>query len=353
MGRIYWFGMADLPGRLTLKLALLVSMCLGSSPVGAADDEFRIPVPPRLQWEANHGYCGEVAMISAGLYYGQYLSQYDARICAIGRTPQNRGELLLGVNARRAATRMALSFEEWNTRNEPTPDPGAFLDWVRGHLQQGHPVIIGVFNNEYLLYGIKNPNAGDPDYDHIVPVIGVKSDTSAKTASGSDTIIFSDNGLYGNAQNRPYIFEYRFDQFSGDRMQANASGRPVYMLPDDGPNYGIAVLGVADTDGETLPVRITTDRNFENPAIAEGSNLRPPPMPLTLKITVSNLTPNVDYRLYRYDRLAAVPTSRFNAHASRAVEVIPLRSSGDTFSLTRSIQSDDQVAFRCVRASAP
>jgi hypothetical protein len=28
------------------------------------------PIPPRTQWKANWGYCGEVSFISAGLYYG-------------------------------------------------------------------------------------------------------------------------------------------------------------------------------------------------------------------------------------------------------------------------------------------
>ena len=39
-------------------------------------------IPPRLQWNSNDVYCGEVSMISAGLYYGQYLSQYDVRAIA-------------------------------------------------------------------------------------------------------------------------------------------------------------------------------------------------------------------------------------------------------------------------------
>lgn len=36
-------------------------------------------IPPRLQWAANNGYCGEVSFANAGLYYGQYLSQFDIR----------------------------------------------------------------------------------------------------------------------------------------------------------------------------------------------------------------------------------------------------------------------------------
>ena len=45
-------------------------------------DQKYLPIPPRRQWEGNGGYCGETVMISAGLYYGQYVSQYDARAFA-------------------------------------------------------------------------------------------------------------------------------------------------------------------------------------------------------------------------------------------------------------------------------
>lgn len=300
------------------------------------------PIPPRLQWEANGGYCGEVSLISAGLYYGQYLSQYDARACAIGKVPQNRGELLLGVNDQRAAARMALHCEEWNAGGNS--DPRAFLKWVKHHVMQGHPVIIGVFTNEYLFYGIKNPNAGDPEYDHIVPVIGMRS----------GEVIFSDNGLFGSVRKRPYIFEYPIGQFVGSRNQANAPDGAIYTLPDDGADYGIAILGVADVNGDTLPVRVDTNRNFEQPSILDGSSRRPAPMPLTLRVTVSGLDPGGDYLVYRYDRLTSIPKERFNARASKAVEIIPVRiTSGSSITFTRSILSSDQVAFRCVRATAP
>jgi len=38
-----------------------------------------LDLPTQVQWPANFGYCGEISFIVAGLYYGQYLSQYDAR----------------------------------------------------------------------------------------------------------------------------------------------------------------------------------------------------------------------------------------------------------------------------------
>ncbi len=30
-------------------------------------------------WGVNFGYCGETSFITSGMYYGQYLSQYDVR----------------------------------------------------------------------------------------------------------------------------------------------------------------------------------------------------------------------------------------------------------------------------------
>ena len=36
--------------------------------------EWKLDIPPRFQWNANNGYCGETAFISVGLYYGQYCS---------------------------------------------------------------------------------------------------------------------------------------------------------------------------------------------------------------------------------------------------------------------------------------
>lgn len=320
-------------------------LCLTAAallPARAADAAHRNALPPRLQWEANGGYCGEVSLISAGLYYGQYLSQFDARVCAIGNRPQTSGELLLGLNARRAAAKMHLQSAAWPGGAQD--GPASFLRWVRRQVLRGRPVAIGVFNNEFLLYGKTNPQAGDPQYDHIVPVSRV---------SGR-RLTFSDNGLWGRPGHHPYFFTYPFAAFPAGRALANAPAGPLYSLPATGGNFGLAITGVADRDGDTLPVRVETDRNFESPALRHGSNRRPAPRPLVLKIIVSGLTPGIDYKLYRYDRLDAIPDSRFNARAASAAQSRDLRlASGTRCVLTQKILSDEVAAYRCVEASAP
>jgi len=47
---------------------LIASAILICTHVIAVD--WKLDIPPRYQWNANNGYCGEVAFISVGLYYG-------------------------------------------------------------------------------------------------------------------------------------------------------------------------------------------------------------------------------------------------------------------------------------------
>ncbi len=312
------------------------------------------PIPPRLQWNHNSGYCGEVCLISAGLYYGQYISQYEARSVATKNTPQESGQLLLGINDQYAAAQLHLNAVCWDSEEEQST--GQFLGWVKQNVVSGHPVAIGVMMNEYRFYGNPDPNAGDAVYDHIVSVTGIGSSYPLCNANyhSGDTIYFSDNGLWGSSSDPHYYFRYQFNAFQADRERANAENGPIYSLLDCGCNFGIAITGVMDLEGDTLPVRLETNCNYEQPEIADGSNTRPPAMPLVLTITASELEPGVRYNLYRYNTLESVPDSAFNAHASDAFESWEVEiSSGSTYVMTQEISSDEIAVYRLVPADAP
>lgn len=335
--------------RFFLFLLFLPALCLANT--------FQNNLPPRLEWNGNFGYCGETSLISAGLYYGQYVSQYKVRAIASKNTPQyfKKSQLLLGVNDHYAASQMHLNSTEWNTDSEKnTPQ---FLAWVKKNVLLGYPVAIGVYTNEYLFYGIKNPYDGDADYDHIVLVTGISSNHSFSNSNyyGNDKIIFSDHGLWDDDCSKPpYIFQYSFNGFQANRKQANAKNGTIYSLANNGSNYGLAVTGVMDKNGDTLPVRIDTNVNYEKPAIVNGSSIPPDPMLLQLNVTVSNLEPHVQYQLYRYDNFADVPDSNFNAKASQAAQSWHIQiTSGNTFVMTQEIMSDEIAVYRCVKSSAP
>ena len=314
-------------------------------------------LPPRIQWNANYGYCGETAFVSAGLYYGQYISQYDARAIASKNTRQSleSSQLLLGVNDVAAAKAMHLNATAFNTAKQPTSR--AFLTWVKSNVVAGSPVVIGVFANQSRFYGTANLNAGDTEYDHIVTVTGI---TSTRSLTGptiyyaDDVLTFNDGGLWTGTNGQPQnSFSYPFGTFATTRQRANSRTGAVYSLKS-GANYGIAITGIIDLNRDTVPVRLTTSVNAETPTMVDGSNTRPAPKPVTLTITVSSLKPGTTYNLYRYSSMANVPDSTFNANAAKAAQkwtiTIP---SGSTYTMTQTINSNEIAVYRAVPAGAP
>lgn len=349
-------------GVATLVHAIVLSGVATAARRDAAKNTYSVsnPIPPRLQWNENYGYCGEVSFISAGLYYGQYLSQYDARAIASSGTPQYKAssQLLVGVNQNDtyAASQMHFTYAVWKSPSGSTAS--SFLQWVKSEVIQGYPVAIGVYTNEYLFYGKTNPNAGDPDYDHIVDVTGITSAhplTLPATYLPTDALTFNDNGLWtGTPSGVPqYTFSYSFGSFQATRQQANAQTGAVYSLADAVRDRGIALTGIVDRDHETVPVRVATSVNYEKPHIGHHSNTRPQPMPLTLTVTVSGLHAGAVYNLYRYNSMGSVPNTAFNAHKSAASQSWTFTATGATHTLTQPIQSNDEVIYRAVPASAP
>lgn len=329
------------------------------------------PIPPRFQWNHNGGYCGETSFIAAGLYYGQYLSQYDVRSIASNGKKQNEktasgtygAQLLLGVNDTHAANQLRLNYDEWPTAN--LNDTKAFIQWVKGHVLNGHPVIIGVFNN-FRLLGEQSSLPGDSQYDHIVPVLGFGT-SNATSYDDNDIIVFSDNGLYTPGNSIPFYHQFRMkpqndvvwaEPFLCDRQMANKEIGNIYSVlnlttGENTPhrNYAIAITGVQDPLNETKPVRVTTDLNYEIPTIGPDSNTRPTPISLELTVTVSGLQPNTTYNLYTYDHESKVPTSHFNQNSANASSVQSITiTEGDSHTLTVPVNSDKKVFFRAVEA---
>ena len=347
-------------GWRVLACLMALATAVATTPLSASAATYTdsLAVPARLQWNSNYGYCGEVSFISAGLYYGQYISQYDARAIASPNVSQSleSSQLLVGVNDAAAATRMRLAYAQ-PTGSALTSAP-AFLAWVKGKVVSGAPVIIGVYTNAYKFYGSRNLNFGDSEYDHIVTVTGFTSThtpTTPATYYSDDTLTLEDHGVWsgGSSSAPPYFFQYALGPFQQTRRTANATTAAVYSLKNGG-NYGIAITDILDTDKKTVPVRLATSKNFESPVIRNGSTSRPTASAITLTITLSGLIPGVPYNLYRYSTVNNIPTASFNANAAKAAQKWAIQiSSGSTFVQTLTIQSSETAAFRAVPASAP
>ncbi len=251
---------------------------------------------------------------------------------------------------------MAIAVTPFNTATQTST--AAFLTWVKSNVVAGYPVVMGVFMNQSRFYGSKNLKAGDAEYDQIVVATGIRSShplTGPGVYYADDIITFNDNGLWtgtpnGQTQN---VFSCSFGTFAATRRQANAKTAPVYSLKN-GPDYGIAITGIIDLSRETVPVRLATNINAETSGIVNNSTTRPAAKPVTLSVTVSGLKLGVTYNLYRYSSMAAVPTSNINANAAKAARkcVITI-TSGSTYTMTQTINSNEIAVYRAVPVGAP
>ena len=174
-----------------------------------------------------------------------------------------------------------------------------------------------------------------------------------KKSLDASVIRFSDHGLYAPGGRSVFSFGLPLAGFLHNRSSANQPAAPVYSLKDEPPHYGIAITGVADRDGVTVPVRLAASRNDE-PEMPDRSNAPPPTAPLRLTATVSIPDQSVAYKLYRYDGFEKVPVRAFNANADKAAQVwnVPPRS-GASFKVSHDTHTGATVVFRAVPASAP
>jgi hypothetical protein len=287
-----------------------------------------LPIPPRVQWPEHGGYCGETVIQSFALYYGTYVSQYQARaMCGPNQSVDN--QLLVGVNDQKVLNNLHLTSQEWDFEHNPTPQYKDYLAWVKQQLEAGHPVIGTLYIN----------GLHDPDYDHIVPFVGFTSSQDATSYHANDQLLFYDNFLHDGSLK---TFTRSFSSLPATRQEAN-HGSAQYYLPQQ-VDYGCAVTGIDDPNHETVPVRLTLDRPDE-PDLIAGQK----PVTLNGTLTISSLVPGRTYDLLRYDDYTKVPDSNFLA-AGGYTSVQRFTATATTQTLYDSFESNGCVIYRCVQA---
>src|SRR5262249_22016680 len=197
---------------------------------GMATTSRLLPSPPRQQWENADGFCGEMSIQSIALYNGAWISEQVVRTVA-------GGELLLGVNEQRALSALHFDYTEWNS-NAPQPQATNFLAWMKTQLQQGVPVIYAVYLTD---------RNNDPDYDHIVPAIGIDAMTFGDYVA-TDRLTSNNNF---DAQ-----IVTSLGSLSATRQGCGKDLAHGGCVPRN-VDYGVAVSGITDMQHVTLPVTMT------------------------------------------------------------------------------------------------
>ena len=340
-----------LTGLLSLFPSAAHASATITTPAAAKQYSHTLPIAPRLQWNANYGYCGETSLISAGMYFGQYTSQWTARSLASPGIPQTEqdSQLLLGINDLAAASSMRLDAVTFDS-DAQTSTP-QFLTWIKSMVLRDNPVIVGLLLN---MRRAQEPLPGDAEYDHIVPILGIASQRPLTPSNlryqPTDTLTFSDN----SGASDDGIFTSTFQAIQRSRTAANRASSPLYSLLNHPRNYAIAITGVLDSDRVTIPVRLTSSSDGEGDQDQTWLEAPPPAQPITLTATVNIPDTTIAYNVYLYDDFAKVPTGNFNASAANAIQqwTIPA-GSAPTWVQTISIMSDQTRVFRAVPTSAP
>jgi len=295
-------------------LLLLAFSILGVRSINTAQIHV-LDLPPREQWENGHGYCGETSVQTDALYYGTYVSQYQARRIA-------GGEVLIGVNDGRLLRALKLKYEEWDYKNNQ-PQYRSYLVWVKKNIERGYPVIITVYVR----------GMDDPDYDHIIPVTGYRS---------SDIIAFHDDDqLIFNSNFEKKHFIRSFESLYDTRAMKKNGRKYEYCIPKN-VDYGIAITGTADKKKETVPVSLSLG-SWKEPDVSSGSM----PEKIHAKITIRDLVPGRKYVLLKYTNYQDVPDSGFLNDSHNIIYSFKAKKSTEI--LSDSFMSNTLAIYRCVR----
>ena len=260
------------------------------SSLNACATDVMLNAPPRYMWgwgAGLSGYCGETSFQTNGIFWGEWISSEYVRNADGGN------ELLIAVNDAAAAKNLKMTYESWNY-NAKNPQGANFIAWLRGHIDNGHVVAIGVFE--------KQPS-GDEDYDHIVPVVGYQYDSS----SGATLGIYI-NDLYSSAPR--FISASTGVQTRKTCTQSSSPSQPyTYCLPS-AVDYGIAFTGIQDTAKETFRMTLQMP-SWTEPDWGKEDKVNAKPVNFTISASVKGLTSGKAYTILRFESYSTLPTSKF------------------------------------------
>lgn len=251
-------------------------------PPAKAVTTYTLSVPPRLQYDANGGFCGEVSIQQLALRFGAWVPQAVAR-------GAGGGELLLGVNYGAALTALRLKYENFGGAGY-----SAFITWAKARLVKG----VGVVSVAFV------KGLTDPDYDHIMPIVGWETATGpAGGYDGTDVVVL--NTGYDIASVRRTVSGY-----SCSRSTATYTINQAGCVPK-ATTWGTALTGPAYANA-TGPA---TALAFTTPAAEPG--LGKPGVVFNATLTTTGLVAGLKYRLYRVTALSRVPSAPTRALAAQ------------------------------------
>ena len=269
-------------------------------------------IPPRRQWDNSNGYCGSCSIQQIALYYGSYVSQ---SVCRRIVNSNLSDEVLVGLNEHIVLDALSLTYERW--------------DWNRSNVWQDHLLWIKrhLINNNPVLFTVYVRGMNDPDYDHIMPAVGVNF-KNPNIYEDSDQLIFNDNFV-----NAPFTRTF------STLPDANYT----YALPTQ-HNYACAVTGIKDLDKKTYPVSLFMN-NWDEPNVSLGEAA----VQMIGTGQVYSLVPGNTYLLLRFNDYRNVPEKNFlESDYSTSISFV---ATDEIYSFQFVVLSDGVAIFRCIEST--
>lgn len=281
-----------------------------------------LDLPPRYMWgwgPGTSGYCGSASVQTAGIFYGNWLTSDYVRGTSGGHDAQHQLQLTLSGDTSivHACKRLKLNCTAWDYDKAASPQYKAFIQWTKASIHAGWPVIIGVFWS----------GDSDPDYDHIVPMVG-----------------YDDTAIYMNDLKQNISLRYGEADFVQLRRGCKGKHSPEWCLPKS-VNYGVQVHGNVDMEGVLLPIRMKVS-SWKEPDYSKEDGMHEKPTEVSADLTISGLTLGGSYALLRYEDPDLVPDCDFLN--SKFTEKIVFTATGQIHTYATSFMSDSTTLFRCV-----
>mgnify|MGYP000335800443 FL=1 len=325
--------------------------CVSPATCTAPTAQFKrvMNVQSRQQWGDSGGYCGSLSVQAIAMNYGAWISQTQVRKAAGpggGHGDRKNGYEILHTNIEGALDKLKLTYSAWDY-TQPVPQTEPYLTWLKKQLSSGYPVVWMIYckgdmHNTYFL----------ANYDHVEPVWGIYSNHSLDdtTVYPDDVLVHgADYGAEGSIAG-PSLYR-RFEELADTKkMDGNCSnaisgpGHNEYYpcVPSDGRDWGFAITGYVGGSDKDVPVSLAVDR-FDEPDIVEGAKAAE----IHGTVTVTGLTAQSSYRLYRWDDYNTLPADG-NYAGSNFTHSFDFVANDTTYSFTdpNSILSSGTTYYR-------
>ena len=274
------------------------------------------------------GYCGEASVQTAGLYYGNYVSQG-----IVWNAAGTNSQLLLGTsqNGGKAVNALYLTYSEWSSSSGSQKT--AYTAWVKSQIDAGYPVIAGFYLK----------TLSDPDYDHIMPIIGYKI-TSGDISGFYYNTLMDDVSAYSSTG---YVELTIGSQFFATRSQCSSSSN-VYCLPS-GVAYGISVTG--NRYPSDAPAQLFTNPWNNDPDWGPIDGVNAAPISITGTLVVQT-TAGANFTCLRFDSTSSLPNNDRYMCSSSYSKKYTFGATGSSYSLAvADMMSNGNYFFRCFNSN--